>query len=374
MHSDNLHSWVEINKAKIVQNIKKLKLVIGKNVALAAVIKSNAYGHGIPQVAKILQDTTELDWAVAYRLQEATEARLAGFKKPILVCGFADGDIVEAALQNIDMVVYDNLCIERFEKVAKKAGKPIYVHIKIDTGLTRLGFSPQEAMSVISKLKNSPYLILRGLFSHFAESDAEDIWYVKQQLKLFEDLVDKVKQSGIDVPILHLANTVATIRFPHTHNSMVRIGGGVYGLQKIIDHEVMPDIYRDLQSVITWKSTIMQVREVDAGTYVSYSRTFRASEKMKIAVVPVGYADGYGRDLSNNGAMYVNGSLAPVVGRVCMNMTMIDVGGVSVKRGDEVILLGDIDGVRISDLMYRLDTISYDVTTRINWTIPRLIV
>lgn len=374
MLSDSLHSWVEIDRAKIVQNIKKLKQIVGKNVALAAVIKSNAYGHGIPQVVEVLQDTLEVDWAVAYRLQEAIAARSSGFTKPILVCGFADGDVVEAALQNIDMVVYDNLSIERFEKIAKNAGKSINVHIKVDTGLTRLGFSPDKALDAVIKLKKSRYLVLRGMLSHFAESDARDTKYLEQQLQHFEDLVCKISELGIKVPVLHLANTISAIRFPYTHNSMVRVGGGIYGLHKNIGQDGAPDAYRNLQPVVTWKSRIMQIREIKPNVYISYGRTFRSSQKMKIAVVPVGYSDGYDRNLSNNSFMFVNGGLVPVVGRVCMNMTMIDVTGIAAQVGDEVTLLGDIDGIRVSDFMDRLDTISYDITTRINWTIPRLIV
>ena len=370
----NSHSWVEISKNKVTQNVHIIKQAIGE-AQLGVIIKGNAYGHGIAPVAKILQNISEVGWAIAFCLSEAITARLAGFEKQLLVCGYADGSIEAAIQHDIDLVLHDEASLQRYLQVAKKVGKTVKVHLKVDTGLARLGFAPDEVVTVLASLQHSKQIMVKGIFTHFAESDADDNWYAKQQLKSFDELLSRLAQLQIKIPIIHLANTVAIFRLPQTCKSLVRVGGGVYGLRKKIKAGLMPAIYEELQPVITWKSKIIQIREIPANSFVSYGRTFKTASVMRIAAVPVGYADGYGRELSNNSVMYVNGELAPVVGRVCMNLTMIDITKTkNIAVGDEVVLLGDHDGIRVSDFMQRLNTIACDVTTRINWTISRVIV
>jgi alanine racemase len=370
----NSHSWVEINQDQVIQNIKKIKQIIG-HTSLGVIVKGNAYGHGLTQIVKILQKASEVDWIIAFSLSEAILARKAGFDKKILVCGHVDGLLVDAIKHEIDLVLYDYVSLQSYRQIAQATGHPVLVHIKVDTGLSRLGFAPQEAIKLLLELQGAQDIVVRGLFTHFAESDAPDNWYAKEQLAIFDELLNQIGQLKMTVPVIHLANTVAIFRLPSTHKSLVRVGGGVYGLHKKMTQGVMPQVYAELLPVITWKSKIIQIREVVAGNFVSYGRTFQAITDMRLAVIPVGYADGYGRELSNNSVISVNGILAPVVGRVCMNLTIIDITqAANVAVGDEVVLLGDIDGVRITDLMQRLNTIACDVTTRINWTIPRVLV
>jgi len=370
----NLHSWVEIDQVQVLKNIKIIKQVLG-GAQLGVIIKGNAYGHGITPIIKILQAAPEVDWAISFCLSEAILARMSGFTRQLLVCGYADGDVQDAILHDIDLILHDSASLHRYLQAAKKIDKPLYVHIKVDTGLSRLGFTPEQAAQLILELQNSQYIIVRGLFSHFSESEAEDNWFAKQQLSCFDSLLSKLENLKIKIPIVHLANTVAIFRLPNTHKSLVRIGAGVYGLRKNIRADLMPAVYNDLKPVITWKSKIIQVRQIAAGSFISYGRTFQTDQAMYVAAVPVGYADGYDRGLSNNSVMYVNGVLAPVLGRVCMNLTMIDITNVqNTQVGDEVILLGDLDGIRVTDFMQRLDTIAIDVTTGINWTISRFLV
>jgi alanine racemase len=367
-------SWVEIDRSGLLQNIAKIKQFIG-NSQFGVIIKANAYGHGITQIAQVLQQSEYIDWAIAFSLSEAIQARAAGFKKKILVCGFADGKIEDAILNEIDLVVHDRASLLRYQQTALQFGAPIAVHLKVDTGLNRLGFTPSEALEVCLELKNSKQILLRGIFSHFSESEAADNWYATKQLDLFNELLTNLINLNINIPIVHLANTVAIFRLADSCKSLVRVGGGVYGLRKTIQPALIANDYFDLEPVITWKSKVIQVRTVPAGSFISYGRTFMAPTEMKIATIPVGYADGYGRELSNNSVMYINGILAPVVGKVCMNLTMIDVTKAkSVAVGDQVVLLGGIDGVRVTDLMQRLNTIACDVTTSINWTICRVLV
>ena len=370
----NLHSWVEISRSKLIQNIKKIKQMIG-SAQLGVIIKGNAYGHGIIPIVQILQQDISVDWVIAFSLFEALVARKAGFNKSILVCGYADGLIEDAIANNIDLVLHDYASLERYKAVAQKTGKTVYVHIKVDTGLNRLGFAMQDALAVILNLQKSQQIVVRGLFSHFADSDAADNWYAQKQLNEFEGLLHDLNRLQINIPLIHMANTVAVFRLPGVCKSLVRIGGGVYGLRKTIAPNLIDQSYYELEPIMTWKSKIIQVRDLPAGSLVSYGGTFKAKSNMRVATVPVGYADGYGRELSNNSVIYINGILAPVIGRVCMNLMVIDVTQAkSVCVGDEVILLGDINGVRVFDLMLRFNTIACDVTTRINWTISRFIV
>lgn len=371
---NNPHSWVEINQHQVRQNIKKIHQLIGES-QLGVIIKGNAYGHGIVQIVKILQTMPEVDWAIAFSLSEALLARSAGFEKKILVCGYADGNPVDAIKNNIDLILHDYAGLQVYKQAAHAAGKPVFVHIKVDTGLSRLGFHPDEAFNLLLNLQGSSEIVVRGLFTHFAESEAIDNWYAQQQLSIFEQLLANLDQLKIKIPVLHLANTVAIFRLPNSCKSLVRVGGGVYGLRKAIASGIMPTAYDELLPVLTWKSKITQIREVPPNSFVSYGRTFKTASTMRLAALPVGYADGYGRELSNNSVVWTNGILAPVVGRVCMNLIMIDVTmAKNCAVGDEVILLGDIDGVRVTDLMQRLNTIACDVTTRINWTIERILV
>ncbi len=369
----NPFSWVEIDRAKLMDNVYKVKQFLGPQTHLAAMIKSNAYGHGIAAVAEILQDVPEVSWAVTYSLSEALQARGAGFQKPILVCGYADGDLMAAIEQKIDLVIHDQDSVDRYLEAARRCRQSLYVQIKVDSGLSRLGFDSEQALHQLIQLQNSP-LIVRGLFSHFSESDAQDAWYVQYQEQVFADTIVAARKLGFDLPWIHLANTTAVVRFPGAHYNMVRVGGGIYGLLKNLLSDQVPDSYWSLKPILSWKARVLQVKEVPCGTYVSYGRTFQTSQTTKLAVVSTGYADGYSRDLSNNGLMQINGAMVPVVGRIGMNMTIVDATGAPVRSGDTAIMLGDIDGIRVSDLMKRLNTISYEVTNRINWTIERLIV
>jgi len=370
----NLHSWIEISRVKMIQNIQIIKKAIG-DAQLGVIIKGNAYGHGIVPVVQILQEVACVDWVIAFSLTEALMARQVGFTKKILVCGYADGLIENAIMHHIDLVLHDTASLERYKLAAQKLERPVYVHIKVDTGLNRLGFTPQQALLVILELQKSKQLIIRGLFSHFADSDAENNWYAQKQLNDFNKLLDDLAKLQIEIPIIHMANTVAVFRLSAACKSLVRVAGGVYGLRKTIAPDLIAQDYQQLQPVMTWKSRVIQVRDLQVGSFVSYGCTFKAEHNMRIATIPVGYADGYGRELSNNSVIYINGILAPVVGRVCMNLVIIDVTSAkSVCVGDEVVLLGDIDGVRIFDLMLRLKTIACDVTTSLNWTISRFIV
>lgn len=370
-----LNTWVEISREKLVQNIKKIKQAIG-DAQLGVIIKGNAYGHGIVPVVQVLKQEDCVDWLIAFSLTEALIARKEGFTRSVLVCGYADGAIEDAIANNIDLVMHDYASLSRYQAAAQKTGKTVYVHIKVDTGLNRLGFTAQEALAVILSLQKSEQVFIKGIFSHFADSDANDNWYAHKQLNDFEKLLSDLSSLQINIMLVHMANTVTVFRLPGACKSLVRVGGGVYGLRKTIAQDLIDPRYQELEPVLTWKSKVIQVRALPAGSYVSYGCTFKAEFDMHIATIPVGYADGYGRELSNNSVVYINGILAPVVGRVCMNLVVIDVSKASrpVCVGDEVILLGDIDGVRIFDLMLRLKTIACDVTTRINWTISRFIV
>lgn len=370
-------TWVEIDKSCVLHNLSQFKNIIGPDVQLAVVGKSNAYGHGLAQLAQICQESSAADWLCVFTLSEALVAREVGFKKNILVLGFADVDIEAAVLSKIDLVIYDLDLALKLNDLAKKYSTRAFVHVKVDTGLSRLGLLQGDALELIKTITKLPFVTIRGIFSHFSESDANDQTFTNKQLSRFNNLLNDLNSLGIIIPYIHSSNTAGVIRFKSCHFNFVRSGGGTYGLYKseAIDRLAKRKYQTNLKLAISWKSRVMQIKELPVGTYISYARTFVTNRKTKVAIIPVGYWDGYNRQLSNKGMVYINGQPANVLGRVCMNMIIVDVTQVrDLQIGNEVILVGNLPGITPDDIAQLSGTINYEVTTRINPGIARIIV
>jgi len=370
-------TWVEISKSAILHNIKQFKLVIGPNIQLAIVAKSNAYGHGLEQIAQIAQESEDANWVCIFSLYEGIVARNSGFKKNILVLGHVDLDPELAIINSIDLTVYDFEFIQKLNDLGKKLNIPAFIHIKIDTGLSRLGIFPEEALELIKKTHNLPFIKIRGIFSHFAESDAKDQNFTHKQVTKFTCLLNELKKLKIHIPFIHCSNTTGIVRFSSCHFTMSRTGGGTYGLYKSneINELGQKKHLINLKLALTWKAKIMQIKELPAGSYVSYARTFVTYRKTKIALIPIGYWDGYNRQLSNKGSVYIKGIPAPVIGRVCMNVIIVDITEIqNVTLNDEAILVGNLPGINPDDIAQLTGSINYEATTRINPTIPRIII
>lgn len=370
-------TWVEIDKSAVLHNVKQFKSIIGQNNHLAVVAKSNAYGCGLIQIVEILKDCNDVSWLCVFSLSEGLIARENDFKKPILVLGHADLEIEYAIIYQIDLVSYDINEISKLNNKAIQLKQIAYIHIKVDTGLSRLGVPVFQAFELIKAVSELSNIKIRGIFSHFAESDSTDQIFTKRQYLKFNNLINQLKQASINIPFVHCSNTTGIIRFNNCHFNMVRSGGGTYGLFKspAIDNLGEKKYLINLKPVLSWKSKIVQIKDLQVGSYVSYSRTFVTFRPTKTAIVPVGYWDGYSRGLSNRGVVYIKGIKAPVIGRVCMNMIIIDITDIDTAcMGDEVILVGCLPGVTPDDIAYLSNTINYEVTTKINPTIARIIV
>ena len=354
----------EISLSALRHNFLEVVRHVG-TCAILAVVKANAYGHGAVRVSLALVEAGARRFGVA-TVAEGITLRDAGITTPILVlAGLAPEEVPRLVDYGLTPVLPDREAVETLARLAAGRATPLPVHLKIDTGMGRLGLAPQEARTL---LRDWPSVLqLEGLMSHLAFADTGDIDATEKQLARFRELLDWVKRAEIPVPIAHVAGTAGILRHPSSHFDMVRPGLMLYGYA--------PGNFPagELQPALTWKARIAQVKRVPRGQMISYGGTFVATRPTTVAVLSVGYADGYSRAFSNRGHVLIKGHLVPIVGRVCMDLTMVDVTDVpSVRTGDEAILLGEQGAVRISadDLALQLGTISYEVLSQIG---PRVV-
>lgn len=368
-------TWLEISKKNLKANYKNLKKLAGRNVMVACVVKSNAYGHGLDHVVSVLK--TEADWFVLESVKEAIQVRKMT-NKPILILGYSLFDELKDAIENdISITVLNESTLRRI--ISLNLDKKAKVHIKIETGFNRLGVKKDLLLKLIGLiLKNEDKIILEGLFTHYANADeSKSKDFVSKQLERFNLAVEEVKKKGVSPKFLHTAASSSLLLYPESRFNMVRVGVMLYGLWP-------SDYVRSkftkkpiLKPVLTWKSIIAQVKQVSKGDSVGYGRTWFAKRKTKIGVVPVGYADGYDRGLSNKAKVIVKDKKVSVIGRVSMGMITIDLSSVKkVRLEEEIILLGKKDKNEISanSLGQMLDTINYEILTRIDRSLPRIVV
>jgi alanine racemase len=368
-------TWVEIDARAFEHNLQNYKAVIGV-VELAPVIKSNAYGHGIELIAQLCEKSNTVDRICVVSLSEAVKLRIMGITKPIIVLSILDADLEYAATHDIAVVCYDVETARALNVIGKKHNKKISTHIKVDTGLSRLGITINQATAIIKLIHEMSFIKIQGIFSHFAESESEDLTFTNHQISLFTELLNTLENNNIHIPLRHISCSAALTGYPKSHFTLCRAGIGMYGLwpseaNKAITTQHHPSF--TLQPVLTWKTKIIQLKEIAAGSFVGYDRTHCVARNTKIAVLPVGYWDGYDRGLSNKGQVLVGGTLAPIVGRVAMNLMMVDVTCIpNIKNGDEVTLLGNHTGITAYDLAHHAGTINYEIMTRINPLLPRV--
>jgi alanine racemase len=360
-----------IDLAALRWNLRQIKAKVGPDTKILSMIKANAYGHGARAVAKALADEGTYAFGVA-TFEEAIELRQAGIRQPILVVA---GVYAEQAGQFIDnqltAVAHDLEAMKRLNGAAQGRDAPMSVHIKIDTGMGRLGFLPADIASWLPELQKLKALKIEGVFSHFSQAESVQGDYTQKQLRIFRDVVAGLRSQIVPPPLAHLANSAATITLPAAYFDMVRPGIMLYGPYP--SPEMKSQI--ELRPVLSWKTRVMQLKRVPTGTSISYGQTFVTQRESRIATLPVGYADGYQRLLSNRGEVLVNGKRAPVVGRVCMDLTMVDVTDIAdVQHGDEVVLLGRQDAGEITadEMAAWANTISYEILTSISARVPRI--
>jgi alanine racemase len=370
---DNIRpTRAEIYLDNIVHNLSEVKRWVGKKVKIMGVVKANAYGHGACHVAKVLVENGVCYLGVA-TIEEALELRECGINIPILVFGYTPlTQAEELIVNNITQTVFDINYVEDLEKIALNVGKKAKVHVKIDTGMGRIGYTDLKvAEKEIEKMMEMEGVEVEGIFSHFATSDEKDKSYAEQQFDMFKKLLERLKEKRINIPLKHMANSGAIIDLKYTYLDMVRPGIVLYGSYP--SEEVKRPL--DLRQTMGFKTKIVYIKEVPEGTSISYGKTFITKRKSKIATLPVGYADGFNRLLSNNYHVLVKGKYAAVVGRICMDQTMIDVTDIEgVEVGDDVIIFGNQEGEKITaeEIAKKLNTIPYEVYCGISSRVPRI--
>jgi alanine racemase len=371
--------WIELSGRAPDHNAREIKACAGKEVRLCAVVKSNAYGHGMAQMVKLLPSA---DWFAVNSLEEGLELRELGVRKPVLLLGHVPLERLHQAVEaDLRLTVYNRETLDTLSRIHLPL-KPVRLHLKIETGTARQGIPIEEITSFVERMDRIEGVELEGLSTHFANiEDTLNHDYSEYQLEGFSRALQVLGDMGYTPPIIHTASTAAAILFPKTHFHMLRAGIGLYGLwpsretfiSARMGHRKVPD----LRPVLAWKTKVAQLKTLPEGSFVGYGCTYRTTRRTRIAVLPVGYADGYDRKLGNNAYVLVNGKRAPVIGRVCMNLTMIDVTDIErVSLENEVVLLGTWDGETISaeTLAGWASTINYEIVTRISPALQRRIV
>ncbi len=368
-------TYAEIDLDSIRHNAALLKGAVGEQVELMAVVKADGYGHGAVPVARAALAGGASRLAVAM-VEEGAALRAAGLDAPILVLGRTPpSQVAEAIGLDLTLTLVTLADGEETAAAAQRLGRRARVHVKVDTGMGRLGFPVTRARvkDEIARLCRLDGLEVEGIYTHFAASE-EDHPFTLAQLERFHDLLGQLRAEGIEFPLRHAANSGAIWNVPEAHLDMVRVGISLYGYHPA-GRAGATGRAAALRPALTWKTAVAQVKEVPAGTSVSYGRTYVTRGPERLATLPVGYADGYSRALSNRGQVLVGGRRAPVVGRVCMDQIVINVTHVDgVRPGDEVVLIGAQGGEELTadDMAGLLGTISYEVLCAIGKRVPRL--
>jgi alanine racemase len=372
-------TWAQVSLENLRDNFGVVQRHIGPGITVCAVVKADAYGHGATECARALEEEGAR-WLGVTSLDEAIPLREAGIRTRILLMtGFWRGEEEEIIRLQLTPTVWEPGQVELLEKAAAGLGLPrLPVHLKVDTGMGRLGVDPEDLYQVCSALKSSPHLLLEGLSTHLASSEVLDAPSVNDQLQEFEQVRNVLRNEGFDPPQVHVANTGAVISRRESWNTMVRPGIALYGYHLPFERagrEVSGSKLRlAVKPVLTWKTRILALRDVRANQALGYGGTYVTKAPARIAVLPVGYADGLNRALSSRGRVIVREHYAPIVGRISMDLTLADVTGLpGVSVGDEVVLLGALDGLSVDAREHAelANTNVYEVLCAISKRVPR---
>jgi len=366
-------TWAEINLDNLRYNCEQLKGMLKDGVALMAVIKADAYGHGDVEVANAIAEFA--DWFAVSNLMEAKRLRRAGISKPVLILGYTPVEnCTDLFEMGITQTVLGSDYAKELSDAAVGAGITVDVHIKVDTGMSRIGFSAVDTDECVSQIERAVYLPglkATGIFTHFAVADEDSERsqkFTEMQHDRFSDVIWSLQKKGIDFDRVHCCNSAAMVFIPSYHHTMVRPGIVLYGCSP----NGKPIEEMDLRPVMTLKTAVSLVKTVKAGETVGYGRKFTAASDMKVATVAVGYADGYPRVLSNRGYAFVNDTVVPIVGNICMDQMMLDVSAVDVKEGDQVILFGEGSPIGVDNVAALAGTINYEILCGISRRVERV--
>ncbi|SFI03991.1 MULTISPECIES: alanine racemase [unclassified Bacillus (in: firmicutes)] len=364
---------VEVNLDAVKHNVREFKKRVNdENIAMMAAVKANGYGHGAIEVAKAAIEAGVSHIAVAF-VDEGIELREAGITVPILVLGYTPEEaIIDAIEYDIMMTVYRIDDLRNIDCIAERLKKTARIQIKIDTGMSRIGLQEEEVVPFLQELKAMQHVEVAGMFTHYSTADEVDKTYTLMQKDLFEKAVNIAKDMGLHLPLIHSSNSAGTMELNNEFQNMVRVGIGIYGMypSKEVNHKTVT-----IQPILTLKSKVAHVKRAKQGRGVSYGNTYVAAGDEWVATIPIGYADGFSRQLSSRGYALVNGVRVPIIGRVCMDQLMLDVTkAMPVHVGDEVVFYGKQgnEEIAVEEVADMLGTINYEVTCMLNRRIPRV--
>ncbi|MBC2693763.1 MAG: alanine racemase [Desulfobacteraceae bacterium] len=377
--------WAEVDLKAIAHNIRELRRVTNPKARFMAVVKANAYGHGIIEVARQLLENGIEALGVA-NIEEGIQIRKDGIYAPVLIFGYTSPVHAKKLIEfDLTQTVFSCETSEKLSQAANAYGKKIKVHIKVDTGMGRLGLLPgrlrlskydkgtkDSSVSEVESISRLNMLELEGIYTHFATADKADRTYAKNQFEIFMDFLNRLRAAGLEIPVTHAANSAAIINMPETHLDMVRAGISIYGLYP--SEEVDRSIIK-LKPAMELKTKIIHLKKVPAGFKISYGTTYETEKPTTIATVSIGYADGLNRLLSSKGRLLVCGQSAPIVGRICMDLTMLDVGEIQeVVMEEEVVVFGKQGNasITVDEIASTINTINYEVISTIMERVPRI--
>ena len=375
--------WAEVDLEAIAHNVRELRRITDPGADLMAVVKANAYGHGAVEVTRKALENGADSLGVA-RIEEGIELRKAGFKESVLIFGYTPPALARKLIGfDLTQTVWSYNTAKALSDIAVSSNKKIKVHLKVDTGMGRLGLLPDcsrppateqkstvNAIREVEAIESLVGLELEGVYTHFATADSSDKTYAGKQFEIFIDFLNELRRAGINPPLCHAANSAAIIDMSETHLDMVRAGIAIYGLypsDEVNKHRIA------LKPAMTLKSKIVHLKKVPPGFKVSYGSIYQTPKSTTIASIPIGYGDGFNRLLSSRGHMLVRGRRAPIVGRVCMDQTMLDVGHIpDVDLEDEVVIFGrQGDGfITVDEIAASLNTINYEIVSALTARIP----
>lgn len=364
-------TWAEIDLSAIRHNFLKIKGLVDKQTKILVAVKANAYGHGIIEVSRLLV-RSGVDYLGVGTTDEALYLRRSGFTLPILMLGSILPHEAPAIIRNnITQTIGDIALASYMNRYARKANKRLKVHIKVDTGMGRIGVWHKEALTFIKKIVSLRNIEIEGIFSHFSSADEDDV-LTRQQIRDFSALIEELEGLNIHIPCKHMANSVAAVHYKDSHMNLIRPGLMVYGLYPSAG---MKDLRISLKPVLTLKSRVVFLKDVPPGRRISYGGTYTTTHHTKIATVAIGYGDGLSRQLSNKGSVIIRTKRAPIVGRVCMDTIMVDTKNIpDVKVGDEVVLIGrqGKQEITVEEMAALCDTIPYEVACWFDNRVPRI--
>ncbi len=363
-------AWCEISKKALRYNIEQIQKTVGEDVKIMAVVKANAYGHGALNISKIA-----IDFGAEYlgvsSFFEAKELRDNDIKAPIVILGFTPAKNYYDMVENDITVTICSLDVAHsLVTAARRLNKIAKVWIKVDTGLHRLGLNSGEVLFFIKKLQDLPNIKVEGIFTHFADADNIDLGYTKKQFINFKKMLDELEDEGINIPLKSAANTAGIFSLPESHFDLVRPGLGLYGFDESNNEGI------DFKPILTFKTEVVQITEIEEGETVGYGREFKAKKPTQVATIAVGYGDGFRRAPKNWGEVLIAGQKAPLIGRVSMDQSAVDITGLKgdIRRGEEVVLLGKSGDLEITaeDAATKLGTSVYEVLTGISARVTRI--